>query len=200
MARFYRGRACLPKMRTSANVIVTDRALGFGTPAIPVRREAADVLEQTGATRPKRRSPLAASSESASCVSLPEDAQNLDANTDSSRKHTDSGREQAFDVESSGEHRADSPNSGVQTEDTPASCEGYGSPRTGGGRAHPGHHHHTAGPGCVAPRASLGPAWPGVRPSRPGVRPSPPPPRRVTKHCIRRFRRFKPEIANISIL
>ena len=37
-------------------------------------------------------------------------------------------------------------------------CNLYSSPGTGGGRAHPGHHRHMAGPGCVAPRASPAPA------------------------------------------
>ena len=49
-------------------------------------------------------------------------------------------------------------------------CKGYGSPRAGGGRDDPGHHHHTAGPGCVAPRASQDAARPRVHVSRPGVR------------------------------
>ena len=43
-----------------------------------------------------------------------------------------------------------------------------GSPGTGGGRAHPGHHSGGACPGCAAPRASQDMARPRVRLSYPG--------------------------------
>ena len=49
-----------------------------------------------------------------------------------------------------------------------ASCKEYGSPRTGGGGDHPGHHGGGACPGCAAPGASQGEARPRVRLSRPG--------------------------------
>ena len=47
-------------------------------------------------------------------------------------------------------------------------CKEYGSPRTGGGGDHPGHHGGGACPGCAAPGASQGEARPRVRLSRPG--------------------------------